>query len=83
MRHPALWHSPQARDAASPDSPSAMARRPLPVGRRHARGEIARVDYDVRERTEYIGSPAKELIGGATEVRENLDRGGAQEQAGL
>jgi adenylate cyclase len=36
--------------------------------------EIARVDYDVRERTEYIGSPANEMVDGATEVREHLDR---------
>jgi adenylate cyclase len=38
--------------------------------------EIARVDYDVRERSEYIGSPANELFEGATEVRENLERSG-------
>ena len=31
--------------------------------------EIARVDYDVRERSEYIGSPANEIHDGATEVR--------------
>src|ERR1700753_2421601 len=37
--------------------------------------EIARVDYDVRERSEFIGSPANELIDRATEVRENLERG--------
>ncbi|WP_245333855.1 adenylate/guanylate cyclase domain-containing protein [Bradyrhizobium guangdongense] len=36
--------------------------------------EIARVDYDVRERSEYIGSPASEIIGGAAELRENLER---------
>jgi len=36
--------------------------------------EIARVDYDVRERSEYIGSPASEIHAGATEVRENLER---------
>src|SRR6202007_3003616 len=36
--------------------------------------EIARVDYDVRGRSEYIGSPANELFDGATEVRENLER---------
>ena len=36
--------------------------------------EIARVDHDVRERSEYIGSPANELQDGATEVRENLER---------
>src|SRR5215468_1740622 len=33
---------------------------------------IERVDYDVRERSEYIGSPANEIHDGATEVRENL-----------
>ncbi|MBR0954276.1 adenylate/guanylate cyclase domain-containing protein [Bradyrhizobium canariense] len=36
--------------------------------------EISRVDYDVRERSEYIGSPANEMFEGATEVRENLER---------
>ena len=36
--------------------------------------EIARVDYDVRERSEFIGSPASEMLDGATEVRENLER---------
>jgi adenylate cyclase len=36
--------------------------------------EIARIDYDVRERSEYIGSPANEVHDGATEVRENLER---------
>lgn len=36
--------------------------------------EIARVDYDVRGRSEYIGSPANEIYEGATEVRENLER---------
>ncbi len=36
--------------------------------------ELARVDYDVRERSEYIGSPANEIHGGALEVRENLER---------
>src|SRR5246500_5420579 len=36
--------------------------------------EIARVDYDVGERFEYIGSPANEIHDGATEVRENLER---------
>jgi adenylate cyclase len=35
---------------------------------------IERVDYDVTERSEYIGSPANELRDGATEVRENLER---------
>jgi adenylate cyclase len=33
--------------------------------------EVARVDYDVRERSEYIDSPANEIHDGATEVREN------------
>ena len=36
--------------------------------------ELARVDYDVRERSEYINSPASEMHDGATEVRENLER---------
>ena len=36
--------------------------------------EISGVDYDVRSRSEYIGSPANELQDGATEVRENLTR---------
>lgn len=36
--------------------------------------EIVRFDYDVRERSEYIGSPANEIFDGATEVRENLER---------
>src|SRR5258705_4195882 len=36
--------------------------------------EIAKVDYDVRERSEYIDSPANEIHDGATEVRENLER---------
>ncbi|WP_426412058.1 adenylate/guanylate cyclase domain-containing protein [Bradyrhizobium ganzhouense] len=36
--------------------------------------EISRVDFDVRERSEYIGSPANELQDGATEVRENLEQ---------
>ncbi|MEK9281577.1 MULTISPECIES: adenylate/guanylate cyclase domain-containing protein [unclassified Bradyrhizobium] len=35
--------------------------------------EIARVDYDVRERSEYIGSSANEILDGAVEVRENLE----------
>jgi adenylate cyclase len=35
--------------------------------------EIARVDYDVRERSEFIGSPANEIFDGAAEVRENLE----------
>src|SRR5215831_11087607 len=36
--------------------------------------EMARVDYDVRGRSEYVGSPASEIYDGATEVRENLER---------
>jgi adenylate cyclase len=36
--------------------------------------EMSRVDFDVRERSEYIGSPANEMFEGATEVRENLER---------
>ena len=36
--------------------------------------QLKRVDYDVRERSEYIGSPANEIHDGATEVRENLER---------
>jgi adenylate cyclase len=36
--------------------------------------ELARVDYDVRGRSEYIGSPANEIDDGATEVREDLER---------
>jgi adenylate cyclase len=36
--------------------------------------EISRVDFDVRERSEYIGSSANEIQEGATEVRENLER---------
>jgi adenylate cyclase len=35
---------------------------------------IERVDFDVRERPEFIGSPANEMHDGATEVRENLER---------
>jgi adenylate cyclase len=35
---------------------------------------IERVDYDVTERSEYIGSPANEIHEGANEVRENLER---------
>lgn len=38
---------------------------------------IERVDYDVRERSEYIGSPANDIHDGATEVRENLERDAA------
>src|SRR5262247_252129 len=36
--------------------------------------EISRIDYDVRGRSEYIGSPANEIYEGAMEVRENLER---------
>ena len=36
--------------------------------------EIARVDFDVSGRAEYIDSPANEIHDGATEVREHLDR---------
>src|SRR6201996_9303864 len=36
--------------------------------------QIARGDHEVRERSEYIGSPANEIHDGATEVRENLAR---------
>jgi adenylate cyclase len=39
--------------------------------------ELARVDYDVRQRSEFIGSPANEISDGATEVRENLERDAA------
>src|ERR1700735_964238 len=35
--------------------------------------EIARSDYDVRQRSEYIDSPANEIHDGAAEVRENLE----------
>jgi adenylate cyclase len=34
---------------------------------------ITRVDYDVRERSEYIGSPVEEIHNGATEIREILE----------
>src|SRR5260370_30976474 len=33
---------------------------------------ITRVDYDAKERSEYIGSPVQEIHGGATQVREKL-----------
>ena len=36
--------------------------------------ELGRFDYDVRERSEYIDSPAREIHEGAAEVRENLER---------
>jgi len=35
--------------------------------------EIARVDYDVRERSEFVGSAANEIYDGAAEVREKLE----------
>jgi adenylate cyclase len=35
---------------------------------------ITRVEYDVRERSEYIGSPVEEIHGGVSEVRERLER---------
>ncbi|MGX1106586.1 MULTISPECIES: adenylate/guanylate cyclase domain-containing protein [Bradyrhizobium] len=41
-------------------------------GKREA--EITRVDYEVRERSEYIGSPVYEIHQGAGEVRERLER---------
>jgi adenylate cyclase len=36
--------------------------------------EIVRIDYDISERSEYIGSAASEIFEGAAEVRENLER---------
>jgi len=36
--------------------------------------EITGFDYEVRERSEYIGSPGNEIHEGAAEVRENLER---------
>ncbi|MDR3464471.1 MAG: adenylate/guanylate cyclase domain-containing protein [Xanthobacteraceae bacterium] len=36
--------------------------------------ELGRFDYDIAERSEYIGSPGSEIHNGATEVRENLER---------
>jgi adenylate cyclase len=38
---------------------------------------ITRVDYDVQQRSEYIGSPVDEIQKGAPEVRAHLDRDGA------
>jgi adenylate cyclase len=35
---------------------------------------ITRVDYDVRQRSEYIGSPVEAIQNGAPEVREHLER---------
>jgi len=34
---------------------------------------ITRVDYDVRQRPEFIGSPVEEIQGGVAEIRERLD----------
>ncbi|OKO78707.1 adenylate/guanylate cyclase domain-containing protein [Bradyrhizobium sp. NAS96.2] len=48
-------------------------------GRREA--EITRVDYEVRERSEYIGSPVYEIHEGATEVRERLERASDRKHA--
>jgi adenylate cyclase len=39
--------------------------------------EITRADHEVRERSEYIGSPVSEIHDGATELRENLERDAA------
>lgn len=39
---------------------------------------ISRVDYDVRQRAEYIGSPVDEIMGGAAEIREHLEGDPAQ-----
>jgi len=36
--------------------------------------ELSRVDFDVTQRSEYIGSPANEIHDGSTGVRENLER---------
>ncbi|WP_338690084.1 adenylate/guanylate cyclase domain-containing protein [Bradyrhizobium sp. 26S5] len=48
-------------------------------GKREA--EITRVDYEVRERSEYIGSPVYEIHEGATEVRERLERAPGRKHA--
>jgi adenylate cyclase len=40
--------------------------------------EIDLVDYEVRERSAYIGSPGNEILEGATEIRENLERDPSQ-----
>jgi adenylate cyclase len=40
--------------------------------------EIVRFDHDVRGRSEYIGSPANEILEGATQLRENLERDSSQ-----
>ncbi|MHC2438796.1 adenylate/guanylate cyclase domain-containing protein [Bradyrhizobium sp. USDA 4451] len=45
-------------------------------GKREA--EISRVDYEVRERSEYIGSSVYEIQEGAAEVRERLEAPGRQ-----
>ncbi|WP_424630379.1 adenylate/guanylate cyclase domain-containing protein [Bradyrhizobium sp. SYSU BS000235] len=39
-----------------------------------AEAELERVDHEVTERSEYIGSPVNEIREGASEVRENLER---------
>ena len=48
-------------------------------GKREA--EITRVDYEVRERSEYIGSSVYEIQEGASEVRERLERAGGRQHA--
>jgi len=35
--------------------------------------KISRVDFDVLERSEFIGSPVSEMLDGASELRENLE----------
>jgi adenylate cyclase len=35
--------------------------------------EITRADHEIRERSEYIGSPVSEIHGGAAELREHLE----------
>ncbi|MCP3405812.1 adenylate/guanylate cyclase domain-containing protein [Bradyrhizobium sp. CCGB01] len=35
--------------------------------------KVTRVDFDVLERSEFIGSPVSEMLDGATELRENLE----------
>ncbi|GKQ55552.1 adenylate/guanylate cyclase domain-containing protein [Bradyrhizobium sp. Ce-3] len=48
-------------------------------GKREA--EITRVDYEVQQRSEYIGSPVYEIHQGATEVRERLERADGRKHA--
>ncbi|MCC8983092.1 adenylate/guanylate cyclase domain-containing protein [Bradyrhizobium acaciae] len=43
--------------------------------------DISRVDYEVRERSEYIGSSVYEIQEGASEVRERLERAGGRKHA--